>query len=769
MKVDAAESTSATLSWGSSEELLVGATSLMLFQTAEDETIIWGRKLSSPVKFALFSHDSTLIASTGRYDRLVKIWRRLSFGSDDVQFYSTYLSHPRTVTDVRWRGPQSREQSKINVLYTLCVDGRMRIWAATDPHGQQALQLWTDIDLQVSIQPRILDNAIQSYHRYAFVIDSRDFNCATERAGQATAAGRKEHYAHEHIAEVARCSPDVCVVLDDMGHMSAWGIENAGCKEGARTDVFNVAHVEKFRISPPLSALTGDGFVHFLNFCSEQDGSAFTLLVHQFDGRIAWLEGRLDDMFDPSWNEERLHLKALWTGHDGPIKKIIRNVSGKALLSRTNDNEGLIWKQQSRNEGMALSRYSSLSSPEHIHRTCLLDEGDFVVNLHHQSVSLWDTHSANGQLVASCEYHIDGKSLCLLVLPNPSLHSVSTYVATISSTMNGIVWEVKLPHKFDQKIDVAGDSSPSPTIQQYCYFSLGLQDELAFVLPVDPAGSTTIVSGFLDTFAKDIALSYTHNGTLRTWTARMNTEKRSVDWLVTSTVATGIDEPSLASGSSIRKIAVVDSARNGLTVWDSRGGQLEYDKHFEAQEMIQDLDWSSTPDDQSILAVGFPHKVIVLSQMRYDYLDKGPAWASIREIYIRELTPHPIGDSTWLASGNLVIGAGNQLFVHDKAVATSDGMVMDRSLSVHKHSPLDIFSVVALLNGPLPVFHPQFLAQCILAGKIIQVQKIIVNLNKALKFYADDDELDSSMKLTADDFFTEPEVRLADLESLLTF
>ena len=93
------------LSWGSSEELLVSGCSLVLWSRSESDrpSEIWSEKLSSPVKLALFSPDAGFIASVGNYDRLVKIWRRLSFEADNVQFDISYLPHPKTVTNLHWR------------------------------------------------------------------------------------------------------------------------------------------------------------------------------------------------------------------------------------------------------------------------------------------------------------------------------------------------------------------------------------------------------------------------------------------------------------------------------------------------------------------------------------------------------------------------------------------------------------------------------------------------------------------------------------------
>ena len=51
-------------------------------------------------------------------------------------------------------------------------------------------------------------------------------------------------------------------------------------------------------------------------------------------------------------------------------------------------------------------------------------------------------------------------------------------------------------------------------------------------------------------------------------------------------------------------------------------------------ETILDLDWSSTPDMQSILAVGFAHRIDILCEQRMTYFDEGPGWGLYRTIDI---------------------------------------------------------------------------------------------------------------------------------------
>jgi hypothetical protein len=578
---------------------------------------------------------------------------------------------------------------------------------------------------------------------------------ATEHAVQEKGFGEVEGHALSHLVEVANRNPEICVVLDEVGHMSAWGLENVGCKPRQTANIFNVAHVDSVGLGLPKDLENESSYIQFYNFCNKS-GGGLNVLIHHFDGNIELFESNVADLFDPSPKSDRFVAKGIWTGHTSSIKKIVRNVSGRAVVSRTDGNESIVWKHMDHENGTSVFRQSLITEQEHIHRICVMRKGNFVIFLHHKRISLWDTRSFRGELLASCDYTVVGKPLCILMLPELVKEGPVAHVATITSKMLGIVWEVRLPQRRGSITQPNGYHETS--IREFCRFDLGYSDDLSYVLPVDPAGSPPVMSGFLDTFARDIAISYTHSGVLRSWTARIDLGAKKVDWLQTCSVDTGICEPALASGSSIRKAALVNSNRSELTIWDVRGAQLEFAQDYESQDTIQDLDWTSTPDDQSILAVGFRFRVVLLAQMRYDYLNKGPAWASIREFNIRDTTPHPIGDSTWLGGGNLIIGAGNQLFVYDKDVDTSAPLITNLGLPRQK-SGWDLFEVVTRLNGPLPVYHPQFLGQCTLAGKSALVQHILLALFKTLKYYVEGDTLENNLGMNLEEFYTPNDVR----------
>jgi RAVE protein 1 C terminal len=746
----------AALSWGSTEELLVGGSTLTLWHLPDHEQpySTWTQKLAYPVHFALFSPGASLIASTGYHDRLVKVWRRRVFGSEDTRFDVSYLSHPGTITGIHWRKPWHAEQNLDDLLYTFCSDNKIRIWTTADNHALSVLQRWGEIDMDISIQPRRRTSVPLSERRYGFVIDSRDFSAAAERAVQSSQDGTRENLALEHLVEIANRSPEICVVLDGQGRMSAWGLENAGCKNHRPPNVFNIAHVEGLNISFGQQSNSDEDYAQFCVFAGTTSDASLTILVHYYDGRINWFDTQVTELFDTTPRQLRVHFKATWSGHDGPVKKIIRSLRGTTIMSRTDENHAVVWKQAISASGPRLTRQSSLVSEEHIHRSCVLDNGRFLVNLHHDAISLWDTQTFSAQRLMMCHFSVSSKPLCILQIPTPDVTSREVYVATICADMKGLVWKLKLPVETVRGAEHA--NGYDPVLDDFCDFAVDLPEPLSYVLPVDPAGSRATPSGFLDVFATDIALAYSVSGTLRMMTARIDEKHGRIDWLMTSTVETGIPHISLASGSSIRKAAAVDQSRTRLTIWDTTGSQLEYDRRFSETDVIQDLDWTSTPDNQSILAVGFPHRVILLSQLRYDYLNSKPAWMAIHEVHIRDLTPHPIGDSCWLGSGNLAVGAGNQIFVYDRDTEINDQFVSEFGLARSQSATLDLFHVVRRLNGPLPVFHPQFLGQCILAGKTALVHKILTTLLHKLKF--EGDEIDSFLNLSLQIFIEDAEL-----------
>ncbi len=752
---DAAHATSSpasSLSWGRDEELLVASSSLSLFTTKAETRCSWKKKLPNHVKSASLSYDSAYIVSIGECDRLPKVWRRLAYGRDEVRFDHAYLRHPSIVTAVRWRKPLHAEQTDSNVLYTFCIDGVVRVWTPTETADAQHWQLWCTVDTNEAIRnsPSALNPSI------ICVIDGKDFMPAVERAVQERMSDdpSSDEVAMEHLVAIANKTPEICLAINTCGTMTAWALDTAGSATTQESRAFTIAHA-KSRIFENLAGFRTSSILPHMEVQSyfDKTEAKLQMLFHAFDGRIGLFASDVADLLSPTTNEQRLRLQVVWAGHSASIKKMNRNFSGRAVVSRTETGECVVWNHpQHRPETSrgGLSRRCVIPSGGDIHRVCVLRKGRFVVFLAKKKISLWDCRPERALCLGDIPFQLHGDPLCLIALPRPNVKDATrAYIATITSERNGQVWEVVLPAYLE------GDTTTAAAgIHDFCSFTLSVPESLKYVLPVDPAGTNPIVSGFLDVFARDIAISYTRGGRVDFWTARVDLNKRKVDWLSTCYTETGMSDPALASGSMLKKAALVNSTRSQLTIWDIGGSRLEFKENYEQQNVIQDLDWTSTPDGQSILAVGFPYRVILLSQMRFDYLNRGPAWAQIREISIRELTPHPIGDSTWLGDGHLVIGTGNQMFVYDRRVASSDVAEPDLRLPQRKDGSWDLFEAVQRFNGPLPIFHPQFLSQSVLCGKATLVRRILVALHKTLKYLVPGEQVDDYLGLKVQDFYT---------------
>ena len=734
----------------------MGSSSLMLYQTRESERQIWVRQLPKPAKIATFSYNASLIASTGWHDRLIKLWKRQSFGSDVTRFNFTYLAHPTTVTAICWRKPlphkhHPHEENVDDVLFSICADNKIRIWAATDPHGLQGLQLWAEIDMQQSIQSRRLADNLASTERFAFFIDKQDFTYAADSALQTEShiAGKESH-SLEHLSDVLKARPDVCVVFDRQGNMSAWGIQNVGCKARKPTDIFNIAHIDDLQIPFLLDAAPEEKQLYFFGFYSDPTLPAFTLMSHFFDGRLTWHETRLTELFDPSPRPIRLQLKAVWTGHEGIVRRMIHAANGKALMSYTSKNKCLLWTQDHDQDLRLLQRRSCVSCTEDILGICILDI-DYVIILQSNKISLWNTNSCLANEVSCHKLEAKKRLSSLLLVAGQMVRPDTYYVAAITSAMSGSIWEIKLPAGRNHTLVNGYDQTPSMT--KYCLFEGILHDETVSIQPIDLPSAPMSRPNLSRHSPQNVAISHTDAGTIYTWAAKVTPKISKVWWYASSSVQTCIPKPSLVSGGPIQKVALVDAARTGLSIWDTQSTLVEYDKTFNSFDTISGLCWSSTSDLQAILAVNFSYKVNVLTQRQYDHINASPAWALIREINIKDLTSHPISDSVWLGSGDLVVAAGNQLFVYDKLISMTGDTVTGFDDTLQKTASLSIFDLTSYLNRPLPVYDPIFLSQCILAGKSAQVYHILIVLHKALKYFTEDDELDSHLSLTLSSFY----------------
>ncbi|PPQ62961.1 hypothetical protein CVT24_006067 [Panaeolus cyanescens] len=260
-----------------------------------------------------------------------------------------------------------------------------------------------------------------------------------------------------------------------------------------------------------------------------------------------------------------------------------------------------------------------------------------------------------------------------------------------------------------QIVQILVTDRPSMEIRSQHYLPLSYRPR--FILPVDPMAWDYT----RDWTEHNVLLSISQEGELAFWVPAKKSEN---GWTCTGTVKTGL------RGFRKPLHKVVDGpSGDELTIWDSSESEfasgLEYRGHF--SDTILDLDWNSTPDMQSILAVGYAHRVDILCQQRMTYFTESPGWGLCRTIDISSFTPYPISDSIWLAHGSLLVAAGPQMYLYSEPPP-----------SKRQPDSESLFEYVARQNGPLVDYHPQMLLQCLLWDKVKLVQDIILNLARAL-------------------------------------
>ncbi|KAF7188483.1 Regulator of V-ATPase in vacuolar membrane protein 1 [Pseudocercospora fuligena] len=334
------------LSWGNEGELLVaGNRVLSLFSTGpasrttsprtsaideetyEERRALWSKPVASPLRQAEFSPSSSLIATCSDYDRLVKIWRRLSF--EDGLFDHTYLPHPGAVTHLQWRpmddnleerrtsGISRRHEEEPEVLYTIANDGVLRVWRTGGAHHLDILILHTSIDLVAAIpdSPSVSakgNTNIARPARYAVTIPCTQFTAAVNAALGIPLDGKISH-SKEFLKELVSKDLDVIIAFDGQGRMSAWGLQSIGHKRRPETPTqlqpYHIAHAEGLMMK-----LTNN--TPAMSTCWFQD-DRFHLLSHGLGkrGEVSWWQGTVETFFSPSApGADRLSRASKWTG-----------------------------------------------------------------------------------------------------------------------------------------------------------------------------------------------------------------------------------------------------------------------------------------------------------------------------------------------------------------------------------------------------------------------------------------------------------------------
>ncbi|KAK1811360.1 regulator of (H+)-ATPase in vacuolar membrane [Friedmanniomyces endolithicus] len=735
------------LSWSGEGDLLVGGSrQLSLFSTLpssrtnspavspadvddlEERSALWSKPVASPVQFAVFCPSANLIATSGRYDRLVKIWRRLSF--EEALFDYTYLPHPGAVTHVEWRPlyehsnerrGSGRHEENPEVLYTIANDGLLRIWKTCGMHDPDIVILHTSIDLVSAIpqSPSLATNGTsinQKSPRYAFTIPAEHFDTAVT-AAVASNSGSKTSHALEHLKEVSSKSLDIVVTLDGHGRMSAWGVQSIGHKRRPQTpsftQPFHIAHVEDL----PLKIETCSN-ARFQAWFAEK---TLHILVHTFDGHVTWWQGDVEAFFSPSApGRERLAINGDWCGHMQNVVGMRAARDGTNVVSWTAGGDLILWKRASDDTLMQASR---IETGERMFDALVWDQRgqQVVTTVHAQTTANW---SAEGQKLSSEPLASGSGESQHMLLPTDGQLSV----------VGGLGGPVADPTMLSANEACTSNAKDQSTRN-------GAPDNIEMMLTCHAAS----------TARGHLFVTADRNGVLSHKTLRSSGPGGGLVKSDSSKTAfpTGVTEPSgLESNENFAALLSLDGKE--LTVLDLKDGYIEHTQTF--AERIQCVKWHKTSGGQSVLAVSLRTSVEVLGQARYDHHQEHRTWITIYQASI-DGKSSDISPIAWLRGANLAIAASNGFMIHGSMIATQG---LDEEVS----SRLDLRSGPALrialpelasrLNLPLPVWHPETLSHFVGHGHPKIAISVIRRLNEKLKYWSEGDDLHAQVDVAHD-------------------
>ena len=761
-----------SLSWGNDGELLVGGSRLVsLFSVLpssregspvrtsadmvhlEERHVLWGKSIPSALQAALFSPSASLIASFGPRDRLVKIWRRLSF--EEGLFDYTYLPHPSPVTHVEWRRPDApkleeeaeesddarakaygtRNEEDQEVLYTFCADGILRVWKTGGLHELEVMVLHTSVDLVGAIphSPSLSSTgaAAPKHTRYAFILSSGSLSNAISAAVSKQHVGKMTH-SLEHLKEISSKHPDAVVTLDGSGRMSAWGLQTIGHRRrpstpsGGSKQAYHIAHAEDLDLKLPVGSNA--------RFEAWFDGDQLNVVAHTFDGSVSWWQGGVEQFLSPATKgSDRLVCTANWSGNKGAVAGLRSPIAKEGLLAWSS-NGGLARLVTSPQSQLQLAACPILERRQvqgcQIMDAYSLDDQDNTLCIDQSAIFLI---GASGVLLASEAHSQDQPTRLIRVHTDdfPSRRNLlllsrsgSYTVITVSGLGNASQLEFKIGKRAVLPIDNLPNSSN--TWKDAQVVSHPRRSTWLRLIAVNQEGAV---------WRRDVPSHALLDDASKATEAPLS-------------LLTGLDDPSLLDATcDVAALASADG-RN-IVVLDLKGGYVEHRQelnHVVRYARLNVCKRSSSEhvgDANTTLALAYSDSVDILAQARYEQASSAEqhTWHHLKRISIAGIGLR-ISAIAWLPRDELVIAAGHSLFRSDGLVAGTEVMpeLRDR-LDMEPTSVKRSDSLMHALRLPLVSWHPHFLHQLVVRGQLHSATGILRRLERSLRFYTEGDDM----------------------------
>ncbi|KAI0830734.1 WD repeat-containing protein [Trametes gibbosa] len=702
--------------------LAVGTRSTLSVYTLilENDLPTWSLKWSFTVPSlsrVRFSPSLMYIATTSLYDNMVHIYLTTTGRKTQA------ISHPRPVTDLIWRNSPSSSRDD-PILYTITTDATLRIFLPV-LDAPQYLQLHSALDTFSSLPFSV---ASRENNSSVFRLDREVMNAALKSV-LAQAQTSDEDGRRRRIREITEEGWDVFLRVLGDGSLVVQAVANIDRRPPTLLKQFTLLQTASGALpSPPahLYIVPNPGRAS-LTLVTAPPLKSYELAI------LAFFDACADGLRLQASGAEHADADAREDSR-AEVVRFMRTPNGEGVGALRSDGCGEVWNFDWAKTGRLERKGQWVASQgaERVDHFVVLDAG-ILLTLHTTPPATLHAPSIASIFALSPASHA---SLYRTLIGITASYTIVAISATISGPSPSLVMlsESLLPLPTSPKMILPVD--PMAWVGQYgtgtrgvaqvhdVLLSVSGEGELAFWVPESGLGYHPPPKGEV-------------NGLSGTSEQKRGREGHTVSWKCTGMVRTGRTGFSMARCSSAKKSVLVVPTPEGaeLTIWDSKESEFALGLEYRAllADAITDLDWAATPDGQSLLAVGFAHRVELLCQQRATYFDSTPGaqWGVCWKVDLGPLVPHPISDSIWLARGTLLVAAGHQLFMFGQRREGLGRLEVEADERTKQDESL--FEHVARLNGPLDEYHPQMLLQCLLWEKIELVKSVIVNLARNIE------------------------------------
>lgn len=632
-----------------------------------------------------------------------------------------------------------REQDH-DIVFTVTNDHIVRIWASYESDGHSRVKQWAALDLGnvfvgeptmavVIIEPQWLDGAQTHPARQ------------TTREIVLILALSASGLAKFLVASNVYCSPPNAILFTHKPEMDMRLPASAFPQNAYRSmtlpETFEltkgIIDTALFYIKTqcPISILS-------LSYRLESDATLSLLIHDRAKGTLRCID------FDvaPENSGNRFVLRDKFQGQTQPVRKIVRSnavpSAANIILSILDSpHHNYVWEPLNLQGRITITKRFRVDIfceeyPDNaiVDAVVLNDIGHSVANERRHlllvwekahRLSLWDCNGANAfSMPALLVSQISLDQLLVLRQIAAIRVEAQYYIVAVLGDWSVLAWSLETEPK-SNSFSLA-TSNVDPISYEYSPFTMGSIGDTIYATEFSFISEDGYVENYKPYF-----------------------EGGRIKWAIQNKISTDICKArSIEGAGHLHKVGIVSSNGEAFSVWDSKTGVLEYEESACTEYgPISKINWTLVSTNSSaFIVVSYKSFVLLYTQLRYDYTNRVPTFAAIEQINLGGYTPHHISDVVWLNGTHLAIASGNQFFIDDHWVQLRAENGLNNTVTSNirqlclgyfpeshdKDLVLDMDDLARILNGPLPLYHPQFLVQALFMNQLLVVELILVTL-----------------------------------------